>query len=319
MVFKINVLLMLLLVALTGSTALAAVDLTEAMSNSSQLSEDSRGTHFSNAIFETPIENLSITDTEMVLAPPFHDAPIPAGTSAGSHGHAVTGAGPADQNNFSMRHVLTFAYAEKPDFTIAPVLDLSQPISGTEAGKLSLNDPQLKFSFKNFFNRSLMIETIRSGLMISLYAPVSDISRAKNALGAISVSFTPRIQFHDSRYSLSGLFSLKNGLYARTNASDLISSQGMVGLQSNYRVSPRLEPFIMNYANFRMGAHIDMTDAGLPPQTFSRNRDGHTFGLMTGLKFEASKSVAITPRLNWFMDQPFSASTLGLNLMIHLI
>ena len=240
------------LIASLSLTTQAATDLTEAINNSSQLSEDSRGGHATSGLFQTPIEHLSITDSEMVLAPPLHST------------HAVTGAGPGDHNDFSMRHVLTFAYEERSDFTIAPVLDLSQPISGAEAGKLSLNDPQLKFSFKNFFKKSLMNETIKSGLLISLYAPVSDISRAKHSLGAVSVSFTPRIQFTESRFALSSLFSLKNGLYARTNASDLLSSQGMVGIQGNYRVSPKAEPFLMSYANVKMGARIDMTDAGLP-------------------------------------------------------
>ena len=320
---KLEKYFLLVLPLLALHSPLVRADLNDAITNSSQLSEDTHSSHVGNGLLQSPIEDLSVTESEMFLGPSFHVEPTPApppGVTTGHH-HATAGAGPttSPHDQFSVRHVLSIAYEETHDFTISPVLDVSQTLSGPDSGKLALNDPQLKFSFKNFYEQSFMNETAKSGLMVSLYAPVSEMSRAKNSMGAISISFTPKVQFRESRFALSGLFSLKNGLYGRTNASDLISSQGMVGYQGNYRISHKLETFLMNYADFKMGAHIDMTDAALPSETFSPDKAGHTFGLMTGLKFDASKSIAITPRINWFMDQPIATSTVGLNLMIHLI
>ena len=311
--FKIKIFCMTWFLILVGA---AHADLAEMMTTS-QLMDESNSQ-------KTLLENISVTESEMLMGPPVNNlgAETPAGATAGAGKLSSTsrggGGGKGGGCDYSLRHSLSVGYALDPDTTIAPVLDLSQNLTGIQSKQLTLNDPQVKLTLKNIFEQSLWTESVRSNLLFSLYVPVSDLSRSMHSHGALSVSATPHLHFKESRFSLSGIASLKSGFYEGVN-SELVSSKLFSGVQGNYQISHRMEVFLMSYTNVQIGTRVAMVDAGLPSETFDHDRASHPLALMSGLKIDASPMIAITPRLNWFLDQPIQTTTVGLNLMIRLI
>jgi hypothetical protein len=262
--------------------------------------------------------NLSATDLEMFLGPALNN--LSNGAPAGVGKHPFAG-GPGGGD--SIRHELSVGYAIDEDTILAPVLDVSQPLTaepGETAGELVMNDPQLRLTLKNVFDGGLFGESYRSNLLISAYAPVSERSRDAHSQGALSVSITPHLQLSNSKFSFSGLLSAKSGMYESSSTSaELVSTHIFDGVQTSYLLSPKVETFLMLHTNFSLGARIDMEDAGLPAQTFTHEHAAHAVGLMNGTKFQVSRTVSFTPRLNWYLDQPIQATTIGLNVSIRLI
>ena len=76
----------------------------------------------------------------------------------------------------------------------------------------------------------------------------------------------------------------------------------------------------MEHYEVNTGPRIRTEDAGIPGEaTNSSDRSTHPWGVMTGFKYQISRNFAITPRLNWNMDQQLNTTTIGLNFFIRLI
>lgn len=126
------------------------------------------------------------------------------------------------------------------------------------------------------------------------------------------------MQFRKSPLSLTGLASLKTGVYGKADDSgNLISSRGFGGVQGSYRLSRVVEPFLMQDYSFNIGPQVEMSDPGLSAEAAARGN--HAFGMSTGMRVEANRSISISPRLNWFYDQPIQTTTVSIAAMFQLL
>ncbi len=241
------------------------------------------------------------------------DQSVPGGTSVAS-----TSSGPKPQVE-SFRHSLSLSYAYSSEVSISPTLDVNEPITGNKAGQWVMNDPQLRVNLKNWFQTSLFNEVCRSNLVFAYYAPLSSLSKSNGSQGALSVSTSPHLYFSQTRFSLGGSVSMKTGFYNPQGNTELVSSKLFGSVQVNYQISKPLETFVTTHTTFPIGPHVTMADAGLSSQTFTPERAAHTVGIMTGMKAQLTKTISVTPRLNWFLDQPIQSTTVGMNLNIRLM
>jgi hypothetical protein len=321
--------------ALVTSVGTAHADLNDMMQASAPVGSNySSGGSFSDSF----LQDLSISDMTMVMGPAINNLgaqqPSTPATATGSppasgsghhHGGGSAGAGTSSASaggggkgdGYSLRHLISFGYSLNNRLVLSPILDLGQPISGANSGSLSLNDPQLKLAFREILNQDYGKQELRSGLAMTYYAPVSDLSKLHHSQGAFQVGLSPKLQFKDSRYSLGGNLSLKSGFYQTELHNELVSSRVNMGIQQNYDLSDATQAYFMCHSEVSIGPKVAMADPGIV--TSSNSHSSRLFGLMTGLRFQASKTLSFAPRLNWYTDQPIQTTSVGLNIFIKLI
>jgi hypothetical protein len=238
--------------------------------------------------------------------------------ATGANAGASTADGSSRAAGYSLRHVFSMGYALNPSMVVGPVLDASQQFYGDQDAHFILNDPQLRLVVKDVGHAGLFGEIVRHSLWFSVYFPVSDMSRETNAYGSGSASWISHMQFRKSALSLTGLASLKTGLYGKADGSgDLISTRGFGGLQGSYRLSRVVEPFIMQDYSVSFGPQVQMSDPGLAAEAAAHG--SHALGMSTGMRIEATRKISISPRLNWFYDQPIQTTTVSVAAMFQLL
>ena len=224
---------------------------------------------------------------------------------------------PSDSEH-SVRNVMNFAFKLSESMTLGPSLDFNMKFNGSASG-LSLNDPALKFSVSNL-PTGLMIagQELRSEFQMTFEAPVSDTSKSMHSNGAVSATLVPRIRFANSRFSYLGIASAQIMSTDRADTSGTLFPGLFFGaLQTSYRFSPKSSTFLMGYGLKPFGPDVSMGIIGMPG--FAKLMSSHPVGIMPGALFRVTDSTTISPRLNWFIDQPLDYVTVGLNATLQLI
>jgi hypothetical protein len=232
-----------------------------------------------------------------------------SGESGRSEGHS------GHQPGYRLRHSLGANYEFAPGLLLGPAINVTEPFSGRHQGKLSLEDPQLRLTILDLYQAEMGENRLHSNMMISASFPTSENSRKRSSWGGLSVASSPRMHFHGTPYSIMGTCSVKTGLYGRSDAGPLISTRVTAGIQGGYHFSPGLESGLMFHAGSQFGPDIPMDDG----EGFFKDRGTQIFGLMPSLRYQLNSMISLTPRLDWYLDQPISTTTFSLSAMMRLI
>jgi hypothetical protein len=232
-----------------------------------------------------------------------------AGASGSSESHG------GHQPGYRLRHSLAANYEFSPGYLLGPAVDVSEPFSGRHQGDLSLEDPLLRFTILELYQARIGQNNLHSNMMISASFPTSENSRRRSSWGGLSISSSPRMHFRGTPYSLMGTCSVRTGMYGRSDAGPLINARVTTGVQGGYRISRRLESGLMFHAGSEFGPNIPMPDA----DGFMKDRGTQIFGLMPSLRYQLNTMVSLTPRLDWYLDQPIHTTTFSLSAMMRLI
>jgi hypothetical protein len=196
------------------------------------------------------------------------------------------------------------------------VLDFSEAFYGKRDGKLLFDDPQLRFTIEDLFHTKIEDNMLRSSMLISASAPVSDMSRSRSSWGGLSVAASPRMHFHGTPYTLMASYSVKSSFFGKQDSGGaLISTRMNAGVQGSYRMSRFWDAGLMLHANAQFGPDLPVID----PEMIFKDRGTQMFGLMPSLKYQLTQTVSLTSRLNWYFDTPVRATTVSLAAMMRLI
>lgn len=277
-----------------------------------------------NSSFQTPgLDNLDSHLNHMDMVPQEGGAPAVTGRhtrNASASSDDAGGSGRSEGHGghtpgYRLRHSVAANYEFAPGLLLGPAIDVSEPFSGRHQGEISLDDPQLRFTVLDLYQARIGQNSLRSNMMISASFPTSQNSRRRSSWGGLSVSSSPRMHFRGTPYSLSGTCSVKTGMYGRSDARPLLNARVTAGIQGGYRISHSLESGLMFHAGSEFGPNVPMQDS----DGFIKDRGTQIFGLMPSLRYQLSNMVTLTPRLDWYLDQPIHTTTLSVAAMMRLI
>lgn len=222
---------------------------------------------------------------------------------------------------YTVRHSLSSEYRVSETAKIGPAIGISQPFYGSDAGHVSIDDPQVKLVVESFLYFNAGASPISSNLWVSYFLPVSESSRSMHVLSSFSASLLPRLHLKDSRFMLSGLLSMKIDIADHPGYGIYTPGRVVAGVQGGYTLTQSLMPFMMLSGNTSFGPSMVIDDAGFGTATsiMMSAREGHPVGLMGGLMFHATRAISISPRVSWYLDQPLGMTTFGVNASFRLI
>jgi hypothetical protein len=237
------------------------------------------------------------------------NAPDGAASSTADHSHG------SFQPGYMLRHSIAANYELSSQLLIGPAFGFSEPFYGRHDGQFQVNDPQLRLTLLDLLHGQVGGNNLHSSMLFSTDVPVSQTSRRRSLRGAFSLTASPRMHFRGTPYSLSVMCSVKTGFYGKPEGGSWMSSRLNSGVQGGYRLSRRVESSLMLHAASQFGPDLPTSDPDAP----MRERGTQVFGLMPSVKYQATQAISLTPRLNWYLDQPIRTTTVSVAAMMRLI
>ncbi|MDR3606809.1 MAG: hypothetical protein P4M08_05430 [Oligoflexia bacterium] len=279
----------------------------------SQVTGVSQAGLFTDILGPAPLP-IHVSDFSMLMGPSFDNF----STSAPSKKEPFSG--------FGMSHTLHFDYDLTDKISIGPTLGMTQAFYSSSQGSVNLKDPSLRLVIDDVQHLRFAKIDYRSSLWFELFAPVNSIDRDTHMLTQFSAAYIPMLNFRGSRFFLSGVLSIKTTLEQTMMQTGVVYPTKVISAaQANYRPSRITTLFVMDHIDFRAGPQQNLpTDAQVPDNyrmkaTQKMHSASVIDGIMTGARFEITRSVAVSPRLDWQVDQNINTTTVGINASFHLI
>jgi hypothetical protein len=239
---------------------------------------------------------------------------------------------PTTQQPFSgvgARHELRVDYEVSRNITIGPSFDVSQSFYATTNPVLVFGDPSMRLAIDNVNRAHLANTDIKGAVWLQVYAPVSNYSRLMNEYTGISAAYIPTLHFRGSRFGLAGVASAKaNFMKTQSGSGAMIAPlQFIAGFDGNYRVTPSTMVFLMDHFGTNCGPQESLPSQFVTPDNprmkamIARKQTQPlvTDGVMAGASFQVTRSVGLSPRIDWSVNQPFNTTTVGVNASFHII
>ncbi len=167
---------------------------------------------------------------------------------------------------------------------------------------------------------------LNAAVWLQVYAPVSTYSREIHEYTAVSAAYIPTLHFRGSRFSLSGVGSVKlNFAQNMAQTGTIVPTQVVAALQGTYRLSSVTSLFAMNHVDFQAGPQTNLPPQALAPDNYKmaammkRHQGPVNDGFMYGSQFQITRNVGLSPRLDWQVNQNINTTTVGLNASFHFI
>jgi hypothetical protein len=257
---------------------------------------------------------LHIADHSFVLGPSFNNF----STDAPTKKEPYSGVG--------IRHELRTQYDLSNQVSIGPSFELQQNFYSSSQGSFDFMDPSVRLVINDVSRARWGRADYRSSLWFQVYAPLATIDHQTHEYTELSISYTPMINFQGSRFFLTGVISLQT-LIEQTmmQTGTVFPTKVVAASQINYRIQRSITLFAMDHIDFRAGPQSNLpTDAEVPDNYRKKaNQKIHNAsvldGIMLGTQFQITRDVALSPRIDWQVDQNINSTTLGLNASIHFI
>lgn len=230
-------------------------------------------------------------------------------------------------SGFSVRHDLRIDYSVNDRITVGPSFDVNENLYSSSQGSLVFNDPSMLLAIADVNRARWGSASLRGSVWLQAYAPLSKFSKEMHEYTAFSAAYIPVVHFRASRFFLSGVGSAKaNFMENQAQTGVLAPVQWVAAAQGNYRLSPQITVFLMDHVNTSCGPKMSLPAQDIAPDMFKRKAKMAmmqsslvTDGIMAGAQFQLTRSVGISPRMDWQVNQPLNTTSVGLNASFHLI
>lgn len=230
----------------------------------------------------------------------------------------------------SARHEVKLDYQINRRVTISPVMDVSETFYNTPSqGQIVMNDPSLRLAVADVNYARWGKTTFDSSIWFSTYAPLSTQAQQMHEYPGLSFAYLPKLHFRGSRFFVSGVTEAKINFMQNQAQTGLIAPLNLVGgVQGNYRLSSRTTLYVMDHLSGNVGPNVGQIMLATPlgqqnprhkAQAQAQGSNPVTDGVMIGSMFQVIQGIAVSPRLDWSINQPIGTTTVGVNASFSII
>jgi len=273
---------------------------------------------------------MTVSISTMVLGPALNNLDgqvatpsAPAGGRASSN-HPI---GPALGANgakagYSNQYLLSSMYHFDDIQAFGVVFAGTEAFYPPERGALQMNDPQLRYTLDGM--GAVRTDSYRfvPHYWFSVYLPVSETSQEMHTFSAVSASWIPKLFITGSRFSFDGLLSARVSMISRKDGESMVLPTRLnSALQANYRLSNVVTNFMTGIVSTSAGPGVPIDDDLSSFDPSGSKRAPHPLSIMEGaiVRPSSQSSFTVSPRLNWYIDQPLKMTSVGLTANIQLL